>query len=88
MRTIFLNLAALFLALVLLVPVNADAQSRDQNVWRDSAPMQPMNSPAPPGLPDKPTQTPIGSGLGILLVAGGAYAVRKIRKDSNQLSEK
>lgn len=66
--------------LLLIVPADAEAQHRDQQVWRDSAPTQPMNSPAPPGLPDKPTQTPIGSGLGLLLVAGGAYAVRRLRQ--------
>lgn len=68
-----------------MLPVEADAQSRDQSVWRDSGPpAQPMSGPTPPGLPDKPTQTPIGSGLGLLLVAGGAYAVRKIKKDKQQ----
>lgn len=86
MRTILLNIFALALAIALMLPVDADAQNRDQ-VWRDSGtPAQPM-SPTPPGLPDKPTQTPIGSGLGLLLMAGGVYAVRKIRKNNNQPSE-
>ena len=35
---------------------------------------------AQPGLPTAPDQAPIDGGLGILAVAGGAYAIRKLRK--------
>lgn len=43
------------------------------------------NSPqsfAPPGLPGSPTQTPIDGGVGLLAMAGGAYALRKMRSPS------
>lgn len=33
----------------------------------------------PPGLPNAPSQAPIDGGLGLLAVAGGAYALRKLR---------
>ncbi|AXI99836.1 hypothetical protein CYPRO_0552 [Cyclonatronum proteinivorum] len=55
------------------------AQDRSQQLWQDNAPAQPMNNPGPPQLPGAPTQTPIGSGLALLLAAGGAYAVKKLR---------
>jgi hypothetical protein len=34
----------------------------------------------PPGLPGAPEQAPIDGGLGILAVAGGAYALKKLRQ--------
>ncbi len=34
---------------------------------------------AQPGLPDNPAQAPIDGGLGLLAVAGGAYAYKKLR---------
>jgi hypothetical protein len=34
---------------------------------------------AQPALPSDPTQAPIGPGLGALAVAGGAYAMRRLR---------
>lgn len=34
---------------------------------------------AQPGLPSAPSQTPIDGGLSLLAVAGGAYAVKKLR---------
>ncbi|MCH8487849.1 MAG: hypothetical protein LAT75_13350 [Candidatus Cyclonatronum sp.] len=64
-------------------PEQANALERDRQVWRDSAPAQPMNQPSPPQLPGAPTQTPIGSGLGLLLAAGGAYAIRRLRSNSD-----
>ena len=67
-------------ALLLSIPADVQAQDRDQQIWRDSAPTQPLNNPGPPQLPNAPQQTPIGSGLGILLIAGGAYAVRRLRQ--------
>lgn len=78
LTTILLSLA--LFASLLVVPADADARQQDRQVWRDSAPAQPMSGPTPPGLPDKPTQTPIGSGLGLLLAAGGAFAVRRLRQ--------
>lgn len=33
----------------------------------------------PPGLPGAPSQAPIDGGLGLLAIAGGAYAVSKLR---------
>ena len=35
---------------------------------------------AQPGLPTAPDQAPIDGGLSLLAVAGGAYAVHKLRK--------
>ena len=37
---------------------------------------------AQPGLPTAPDQAPIDGGLSILAIAGGAYAVSKLRKKS------
>ena len=34
---------------------------------------------AQPSLPSAPTQAPIDGGLGLLAVAGGAYAIKKLR---------
>jgi len=34
---------------------------------------------AQPGLPLAPSQAPIDGGLSLLAVAGGAYAIKKIR---------
>jgi hypothetical protein len=40
---------------------------------------QPEALLAQPALPSEPTQAPIGPGLGVLAVAGGAYAMRRLR---------
>ncbi len=37
------------------------------------------SQPAPPPMPDKPTQTPIDGGLALLAAAGGGYAIKKLR---------
>jgi len=37
-------------------------------------------SQVPPPPPSAPNQTPIDGGLGILVVAGGAYALNKLRR--------
>lgn len=34
---------------------------------------------AQPALPSPPDQAPIDGGLGVLAVAGGAYAIKKLR---------
>ncbi|MCH8487009.1 MAG: hypothetical protein LAT75_09085 [Candidatus Cyclonatronum sp.] len=70
--------------LFISLPADAEAQHRDQQVWRDNPPAQPMNNPGPPQLPGAPTQTPIGSGLGLLLAAGGAYALNRLRRQQDQ----
>lgn len=36
--------------------------------------------PPPPVLPTQPAQAPIDGGLGLLAAAGGAYALRKLRR--------
>jgi len=46
------------------------------------SPMSPEAMMAPPTLPGGggvPTQVPIDGGLGLLALAGGAYAVRRLR---------
>jgi len=35
--------------------------------------------PPPPALPQDVTQAPIDGGLGLLLVGGGAYALKKLK---------
>lgn len=42
---------------------------------------------AQPALPSEPTQAPIGPGLGALAVAGGAYALRKLRNRGVQAED-
>lgn len=38
----------------------------------------------PPGLPAIPDQAPIDGGLSILAVAGGAYAIKKLRNKKSK----
>ncbi|AXJ00552.1 hypothetical protein CYPRO_1295 [Cyclonatronum proteinivorum] len=81
MKRIILSFVTLFLiALLAGLTHMADAQTqhRDQQIWQESEQTQPMQNPGPPQLPGAPTQTPVGSGLGILLMAGGAYALRRL----------
>lgn len=63
-----------------------DDSSNDGFEW--TAPESPTDGSTPPTPPsppgDGPTQTPIDGGLGLLLVAGGAYAARKLRKDASK----
>ncbi|TNE74500.1 hypothetical protein EP331_01565 [bacterium] len=35
----------------------------------------------PPGMPGAPSQAPIDGGLSVLALAGGAYALKKIREN-------
>lgn len=70
--------------LVLLIDIKpTEAQFRDDPDWgRQGSPSQPMGNPSgPPQLPGAPQQTPIGSGLALLLAAGGAYAVKKLKQN-------
>lgn len=41
----------------------------------------------PPGLPSTPSQAPIDGGLGVLMAAGGAYAVKKLRDRKKEAQE-
>ena len=41
----------------------------------------------PPGLPSEPSQAPIDGGLSLLAVAGGAYAIKKLRDKKNSEEE-
>ena len=36
-----------------------------------------------PGLPTTPDQAPIDGGLGLLAVAGGAYAIKRLRRSKS-----
>ncbi|MCH8487742.1 MAG: hypothetical protein LAT75_12810 [Candidatus Cyclonatronum sp.] len=80
-KLVFAVLVFVFVLVGVVAPADGYGQDRDQQVWRDSAPVQPMNQPGPPQLPGAPTQTPIGSGLALLLAAGGAYAVKRLRQE-------
>ena len=42
---------------------------------------------AQPGLPGDPAQAPIDGGLGLLAVAGGTYAWKKLKDRKNQEDE-
>tara|TARA_R110002096_G_scaffold278213_2_gene472234 strand:+ start:19746 stop:19946 length:201 start_codon:yes stop_codon:yes gene_type:complete len=42
----------------------------------------------PPGLPSTPDQAPIDGGLGLLAVAGGAYAWKMLRRNGNEIRHK
>ena len=74
----------LLMAAIGLAPLAASSQSMPS--WAapsspqaaDPAPPQKDDAPPPPGVPQ---QVPIDGGLGLLALAGGAYAVRKLRKD-------
>ena len=39
--------------------------------------------PGLPGFPDTPSAAPIDGGLSLLAVAGGAYALKKLKKRKN-----
>ncbi|TNE73106.1 hypothetical protein EP331_05405 [bacterium] len=41
-------------------------------------------SAQPPPLLDGPSQAPIDGGLGLLLAGGGAYALKKLRKQKSR----
>ena len=68
------------LGLSLSMPDNSEAQSHPKSPQapQDAAP---MSGPQPPSPPGPPAQTPIDGGLGLLLAAGGAYALRKMHKN-------
>ncbi len=68
-------------ALVLFIDINpAEAQYRDEPDWGRQGTAQPAGNPSGPPLPPgAPQQTPIGGGLALLLAAGGAYAIKKLK---------
>jgi hypothetical protein len=41
-------------------------------------------APPPPALPSTPDQAPIDGGLSILALAGGAYAVKRLRNNKTK----
>ncbi len=55
-------------------PTISDMTARDISAPSETEP------PGPPLPPGAPVQTPIDGGLGLLLAAGGIYAVRRMRK--------
>ncbi|GAB5536807.1 MAG: hypothetical protein Rubg2KO_30560 [Rubricoccaceae bacterium] len=89
MRPFILSLG---FALILGMASSASAQETATAVpdWAaPSAPMEPsgpaaesmMNPPNPPGAP---TQVPLDGGLGLLALAGGAYAAKKLRERQSE----
>ena len=71
------------MALAVFSPMEADAQLRGtKEVEKTNTPPPHPALNAPPGLPGGPQQTPVDGGLGLLAVAGGAYALRKLRRNS------
>ena len=65
--------------LLFTLPDFSEAQSypKAPQAPQDAAP---MSGPQPPSPPGAPVQTPIDGGLGLLLAAGGAYALRKMHQ--------
>lgn len=71
--------------LALAVPLALAAPSLAQSVPDWAAPSSPpapttaAAPPTPPGGGAAPSQVPIDGGLGLLALAGGAYAIRRLR---------
>ena len=77
-----MRLLLLALTLTLSLPV---AAQNDLGLPDWAAPSPPAEVPdmAPvsgPGLPSTPDPVPLDGGLGLLALAGGAYAARKLRQ--------
>ncbi|AXJ00375.1 hypothetical protein CYPRO_1110 [Cyclonatronum proteinivorum] len=82
MKRLIATLSTLFVFAFLLTPP-ADVQAQSQprgDIWETQGNGNGDGPGGPPAPPGAPIQTPIGSGLGILLAAGGAYAVRRLRQ--------
>ncbi|MFW6347049.1 MAG: PID-CTERM protein-sorting domain-containing protein [Cyclonatronaceae bacterium] len=63
-----------------------DSQNNSFEWTAPDAPSDGSTAPAPPSPPSNgPVQTPIDGGLGFLLAAGGAYAVRRLRKKNDDV---
>ena len=77
----------LALGVVLLLSAPVQAQSNDLGMPSWAAPSSPtraeapMNNVDPDPPPRAPQQVPLDGGLSLLALAGGAYAVRRLRKD-------
>lgn len=72
----------LLLAAIGLSPLATSAQSLPG--WaapsEPVAPVQAADPPGPPGGSNVPQQVPIDGGLGLLALAGGAYAAKRLRQ--------
>ena len=66
--------------LLFALPDFSEAQSHPTSPQRITQSTNGPTAPQPPSPPGPPTQTPIDGGLGLLLAAGGAYALRKMHK--------
>lgn len=77
-----MRISILFVALVVGFAASASAQSLPD--W--AAPHKPASpTAAPQAVPDppaEPTPVPLDGGLGLLALAGGAYAARRLRASS------
>jgi hypothetical protein len=90
-KSVCIKITSCLLLFMLMDIPTAEAQrysidKEDDTVeWQQSpAPPADVNDPpAPPTPPGGPAQTPIDGGLGLLLAAGGAYAVRRLRKNED-----
>lgn len=89
MRSLLLTLG---FALVFGVASSASAQDAVTSSLPDwAAPSTPMDAgpsvesmSAPPNPPGAPSQVPLDGGLGLLALAGGAYAARKLRQRESE----
>ena len=69
------------LGLSLSMPDSSEAQTYPTAPERTMEATNGPTPPQPPSPPGAPAQTPIDGGLGLLLAAGGAYALRKMHKN-------
>ena len=89
MRSFVLSLG---FALALGVASSASAQETATAVPDWAAPSAPMDQAgpaaesmmAPPNPPGTPAQVPLDGGLGLLALAGGAYAAKKLRARASE----
>ena len=78
--TVLLAAGLLGLGMSLMLPDSSEAQQHPAPPQRSAPSSAPMSGPTPPAPPGPPAQTPIDGGLGLLLAAGGAYGLNKLRK--------
>lgn len=77
-------------ALLVLCVLGVEATTQTVPDWARSADGTVAQAPDafgggdPPPPPPPPPQVPIDGGLGLLALAGGAYAVRRLRGRSNK----
>ena len=84
------RVAALAVAVLLAGMFVTDASSQSLPDWAapsssgsTSSADERLPGHPPPNLPDDPNPVPIDGGLSLLALAGGAYAVRKLRNRRN-----